>query len=344
MNPRKRLRKLSESLELAQSSELNHSMDLTNSTTLINSTDPIDQIFDEQKFDQPSNLTVIPLELELELELELKLKSFHSIILLFILRITMTSYQNYIFCPGNDSKDIIHPYPELEKMIMDYLDPIELCKQILLNKYYHKTIGKHLIYLEFKDFHEKKNSLTISEILSENDAEKLFLKACRYGYINVAKKYQKDKWYRSISEIYTLGFVYSCIGGYMDIAKWLLSIASTKIDIRGNSYLVMECCKAGRFEIIKWLSSINKLELWMIGSNFVTACTYGHLEVAQFIYSSYLDPNNQHSHEFYSDDAFIFACKYGHINVAKWLCTICDDYEFTIIPKSNKRIHRVIYE
>lgn len=241
----------------------------------------------------------------------------------------MDSYRKYIFNPTNHSNDVTHPYPELEKMIMDYLNPFETYRLILLNRYYHKTIGADKVYLEFRKFYVKRRHLLRMPWYFDkqimNDDARQFINACRFGYVNIVhylrngmeKKYIAMRAARNfpitIERIYNLAFVCGCENGHIEITKWLLSIS--KINLHYNGELP-----------------------------FRLSCARGHLETAQFLYQSSLKDNNKIDIHVVYDAAFREACEGGHSNVAEWLCTLCDKYKITYVQKAPRDIvHKVIF-
>lgn len=79
--------------------------------------------------------------------------------------------------------------PEIEQIILQNIKSIvDWYQLMLINKYFYQIIINQSIYLEFKDYYYKKDSLTINtkfnSIVSD---QKDFIKTCQNGYINVAK-------------------------------------------------------------------------------------------------------------------------------------------------------------
>lgn len=193
---------------------------------------------------------------------------------------------NYLFCIW-----------EIEEMILSHLQtPINFFRLMLINKYFYKIVNYNKIFLEMKDFYQKKDDLTIF-----TDCESYcqdFLKTCQYGYPYVAKylfKKYMNKINIHIGNEYA--FRYSCYGGHLEIAKWLYSLDHTINIHSNNEYAFRWSCLCGYFKIAKWLYSLD-----------------GKINIHAM-----------------NEYAFRHSCAYNHLETSKWLVSICDEYTFTVI-------------
>lgn len=178
------------------------------------------------------------------------------------------------------------PIPEIEEIIFSYLDPITDFKQlVLVNKYYHSIISNQ--YNELKNYfkNEKYNHFFGFRIISKID--KMFIKACRYGSLNVVK-YIYSK-YKNIIDIHMddeYAFQNGCINGNLEIVKYLLSL-DDKIDIHANNDLAFKwSCLNGHLEISKFIFSLdNKINHEVINNVLRSAVHRGDSHIIEWVRS-----------------------------------------------------------
>jgi hypothetical protein len=113
--------------------------------------------------------------------------------------------------------------------------------------------------------------------------------------------------------------------------KEKLSLDTLKIeDIKSDNiilyYLVnktnqdkfISACYYGHLEVAQWLYSLGDVNIHILNEDtFLMSCYYGHLEVAQWLYS--LGGVNIHSK---NEAAFRYTCCNGHLEVAQWLYSL----------------------
>lgn len=248
----------------------------------------------------------------------------------------------------------IFPIPEIECMIIDYLDfPKDAGKLMSVNKYYNKLIKYNPLFMEFERFYVDKKKGSINETSNPNNRN-LYL-ACKYCY-TLIPKYLLQKYSLNVREDNDYAFRLACYANNFELAKWLYSL-DDKINIRsGGGFPFCICCKNGNFEMAKWLYSLDdQINIHVSGEfTFRTSCENGHFEIAKWLYflnnrinihamSEYvfrLSCKNGHleiAKLLYSldekinirsmqDYAFRLACENDHIEIAEWLCTLCDKY------------------
>lgn len=199
------------------------------------------------------------------------------------------------------SNEYIIPIPEIESMILDYLDSIEdVLNLFSINKYFSRIVSINKIYLEFIKFHEVKNHIHDPNSLDYAGKEiKLFWK--------------------------------TCIGGYLFIMKYLLAKKkySDRINIRYYwDYAFRLCCVHGHLEMAKWLHqfSLAKNNLINIHSAseyaFRWSCRNGHLDIAKWLYQ--LSQTTKEIIDIHINSDYIFkkCCRYRRLDVVEWLCSI----------------------
>lgn len=177
--------------------------------------------------------------------------------------------------------------PEIEAIIIGYLDPIKDYKKlILINKYFYGIISSDKTYSELKNLSSK-----------------------REFWLN---------YYAFKNLILNQIFITSCDHGYLHAAKYIYDNYHEKINIHVSSeYLFRWSCRDGRIETVKFLLSLdNKMDIHADNDcAFVWSCEKGHLQIAKLIYS--LDPNiDIHVRNNY---AFEWSLKNNHYGVHDWL-------------------------
>jgi Ankyrin repeats (3 copies)/Ankyrin repeat len=162
--------------------------------------------------------------------------------------------------------------------------------------------------------------------LQFRDVNGAFFWACRYNQINVVKELLKKFKNIDIHQKDDHDFIDCCKYRRLDLARFLWDIDNT-FNIQST---FIECCMDGKLEGIQWLLSLGKpIDINDIG--FVYSCMFNHLNVAQFLWK--LNPNiNIHENDY---SAFRECCESNYVEIAHWLCSICEDYKFTI---ENKKI------
>jgi hypothetical protein len=102
-------------------------------------------------------------------------------------------------------------------------------------------------------------------------------------------------------------------------------------------YKFVECCKAGLLAKAQFLYGTGEVELNEFTSDilFRCCCRCGHLEFAKWLYSlGNIDVRSS------NDQAICFAYDKGHLDIVKWLCSVCEDYEYLEDEKDYQIVHK----
>lgn len=230
-----------------------------------------------------------------------------------------------------EAHDYLFQIPEIEAMILQYLNKLTDYKQlILVNKYFHQIINNDPIFLNLKKF-SVDSPTSVSFRMSRNRNgrnyhERIFLRACYFGYYETAKYFlltYADK----INEDFCIkiGFNDACFTNHFDIAKWLFSL-NDKIKISTKNYSAFSmACQSGNLERAINLYQFHKNNQHNYNITFQLTCLFGHLDVAKWLYSL----NNRIDITDNNDIAFKNCIQFYPLSpeIIKWLCSIHDEYK-----------------
>lgn len=210
----------------------------------------------------------------------------------------------------NSTKYYIFAIPEIEQMILNYLDPtVDLQKIILLNKYFYKIVSNDPLYLELKELCQKLKFTPI------------FLPF----HVPVHRK------------IHTRLFWLGCILGYSHAIKYLLNTYPDNIDIHEyGEYAFQLCCENGHIELAQKLYQISQSNNNLINIHadneyaFRRSCEKGQIETAKWLYQLSQQNDNELCISAVSNYAYRYSCSRNHIEIVKWLCSLCSNYSFEI--------------
>lgn len=185
-----------------------------------------------------------------------------------------------------EPKSYLFPIPEIEAIIISFLDPVkDYPKIIQLNKYFYQIISNDEIYSEFNNFFRISDSLKVNIGFEEcNKQTLIFLKSCKYDYLLIAKYFYQN----------------------------------CDIDIHINDeYALYLACKYGHIDIVKYLHScLKNVDIHLLNDEvFCESCIHGHLEIAKFLF--HLDDKINIYSVF--DYAFTLSRKNGYPEVCEWL-------------------------
>ena len=227
--------------------------------------------------------------------------------------------------------------PEIEHIILEYLDPIDDYKNlILVNKYYKNLKENDNLFKELKNFHELTKGVNFGfEPWNANENEINFLKSCKYGSDSVTKylykKYEIDfrKKLTKESEFLEIAFGLSCFVGKLKTAQWLFDLnlgMKLPFDIHySDDYLFSEICENGHIDVLKWLLELgNKMQKpydFHIRQEFFfcKSCEGGHLDVAKWLYELSCEMKHPIDIHINNEMSFGYSCYKGHFELAKWL-------------------------
>lgn len=223
----------------------------------------------------------------------------------------------FIFSVEN-SNNSIHPYPEIEQMIIGYLDPMSDYKSmIFLNKFYHKTITEIPIYTEIKTICKKNYRNRFSKrLVFLNRKSSYFILACEKGYLSLVKYlYSKHKEKLFVSFIFQHGLLKSCRNGHLEIVKYLLSIDKNLHALHMKEF--RRTALRGHLHVIQFLYSFHKINPSVNSETnkfvFNSASNKGHLHIIKWLYTEgyVIDMSRL---QFY----FEHACLIGNLEMAQW--------------------------
>lgn len=158
-----------------------------------------------------------------------------------------------------ESKSYLFPIPEIEVIILSFLDPAKDYQKIIqLNKYFFDIISNDETYKDLKLFFQKTNRLDIY-VTGYDLLNLTFLKACACGHLQVAKYFYHN--FNKKIDIHAgeeFAFRLSCSNDYVDMAKFLFSLDG-KIDIHAkNDHAIRDACFYGYVDIVEFIYSLDK--------------------------------------------------------------------------------------
>jgi len=113
-------------------------------------------------------------------------------------------------------------------------------------------------------------------------------------------------------------FIVLCCYGYIETAKWLLTLGEINIHLN-NEDAFRTSCYYGHLEVIKWLNEISEKNKEMINIHanneeaFRNSC-FGHLEVAKWLIKISKENGEMINIHASDEKAFIISCVNGQRN------------------------------
>lgn len=203
-----------------------------------------------------------------------------------------------------DNNQTIHPYHEIEKMILDLLNPItDYPKLIVVNKYYHELITNFEIYLKLKEV------INHGGTFAPNKINNYCVIACILGHLEIAKSF----------------YDFDC------------KLNNKRILI--STFKLEKSCESGHFEVIKWLCELDPSIISKF--SFKYACLSGNLEIVKYFFSKEFEnfKINIHTH---SEEPFIISCERGYWDIAKYLLSLEETHGKINVKNLNEKTFRKI--
>lgn len=217
----------------------------------------------------------------------------------------------YIFSLDSvDDDHVIHPYHEIEELILNLLNPItDYPKLVQVNKYYHTLITNLEIYWQLKEAISFKHYETY---VDNNLCNLCCIAACTLGYHEIAKLF------------YQLG-----------------NATSNPVPI--TEFKLEQFVKRNNFEMVKWLCELNPMVMREI--SFSVICETNNLEMIGYYFSPQFQNLVMNQYEinygifrgkiFEKDECFKYVCCNNHLEITKFLLSLEET-----LGKFNIRIHQ----
>jgi hypothetical protein len=235
--------------------------------------------------------------------------------------------------------DRIFSIPEIDDMIINYLDPlVHLKKLARVNHHYHNVVIKNSLYTRLKQVHIKGKRRCLT----------YFTAACSLGMIDVVKYlFFIHKIKASVS---TQAFNRSCLAGHLDVVSLLLNLQGVPCDLKktyqslmATGYLdiiillhnnLSHCekigpyCMSGNLDIILWAHhmfiNVSKMDAQ---NAFAYGCSKDHIDVVIWLYNMYTNI------DIHSTGDYIFknSCDKGNTIVPIWLTLVCNKYRIKTV-------------
>ena len=141
---------------------------------------------------------------------------------------------------------------EMEYLILQYLDPMDDYKNLMLvNKYYKEILESNKLYQDLRLFNSK--ALYRGRHIINFD------RACQFGYFDLAQYlYSKYESIRQTDNGITIRNC--CFTNQLEIANWLSTMIKQQKKRIHPWYLreaFQSCCKKRNIEMTKWLSELD---------------------------------------------------------------------------------------
>lgn len=118
-------------------------------------------------------------------------------------------------------------------------------------------------------------------------------------------------------------FINACKSGDLNLVQKMLNDKPELKNILNLETGFYYACTKGHLDVAEWMYSISEYHMYIDVDTFIWSCGYGHFEIAQFLFK--VDPNLNTLPK--STQAFTIACGNGKIDVAEWLLTLPNNYK-----------------
>ena len=178
------------------------------------------------------------------------------------------------------------------------------------------------------------DNIQLFELLQSNkllyDIRGKFELACEKGELKFAQ------WLYNINNDYFWSSSYkvclynACVGGHLEMAKWIRSIINNDDIIRSPDckYIFSKVCEDGHFQMAKWLYRTYKhIDIHSLDDYaFRWSISNGHYKIAKWLYA--LDGKiDLHIN---GDYVFVAACSSGNLRMAKWIFSLDKNFDLSM--------------
>lgn len=138
-------------------------------------------------------------------------------------------------------------------------------------------------------------------------------------------KWKNNQTHRELPTINTI-FIQSCCFGFIEYAKYLVSVHQINIHVFKDSPFRISCSN-GRLAIAQWLIALGesndytKIDITAVcNSAFVNSCINGHIDVVKWLIKLG-ESGNYKRIDIYAQNnhAFIYSCGRNHIDIVRYL-------------------------
>lgn len=233
-----------------------------------------------------------------------------------------------------ESHYYLFPIPEIEAMILDYLNKeIDYQQLVSVNKYFHEIIERDLVYPELRRF--------LKEIYHKRSTRKRSRSQRR------VRRGECSTWHNIKYPRIHKFLIESLKHDKLEFAKYVYTTANYVLYLHTDldslfceitQEFLTACHENGNSEIVKWVHGLNDLTIAAEHHNdlFGMCCEKGYLEIAKWLYDKY-SPGTINICKL-SMQSFMNSCKNGHIDVIRWLCSLDNN-----IHKRDKYLIRGCY-
>ena len=140
---------------------------------------------------------------------------------------------------------------------------------------------------------------------------------CAEGNIECAKKFVEKGYSINFPNVYfskSLGY------GYIEFSKWIYENYKDSISDEDCEYGAKLACYNGYIESLNWLINIISFE-HLCDQYFYSACINGHKNISEYLIEKCSNDITQNVLQ----SALLYSCSYGQLEIAEWIYELIDD-------------------